>query len=121
MNLKKGFICFFLFSCSSSSLENESLPIENTTTSVITPNNSQNSSTESLFCPPCQRNNDFSSYDDLIFPNFNTSENKTKIKVNTLTSLNYSSSIDPLEAVKNGFYDTSWFNQIGRASCRERV
>ena len=110
MNLKKGFICFFLFSCSSS--ENESLPIENTTTSVTTLNNSQNSSTQSLFCPPCQRNNDFSSYDDLVFPNFKTSENKTKIKVNTLTSLNYSSSIDPLEAVKNGFYDTSWFNLL---------
>ena len=47
MNLKKGFICFFLFSCSSS--ENESLPIENTTTSVTTLNNSQNSSTQSLF------------------------------------------------------------------------
>ena len=110
MNLKKGLICFFLFSCSSS--ENESLPIENTTTSVTNLNNSQNSSNQSLFCPPCQRNNDFSSYDDLVFPNFKTSENKTKIKVNTLTSLNYSSSIDPLEAVKNGFYDTSWFNLL---------
>ena len=63
MNLKKLFICFFLIACSCS--ENESLPIENTTTSVITSTNSQNSSTESLFCPPCQRNNDFSSYDDL--------------------------------------------------------
>ena len=108
MNYKKLFICIFLFSCNSS--EDESLATENTVSSVSITNNSQNSSTESLFCPPCQRNNDFSSYDDLVFPSFETSENKIKVKVNTLTSLNYSSSIDPLEAVKDGFYDTSWFN-----------
>ena len=83
MYLKKTYICFFLFTFSCS--ENESLPIENTATSEITSNNSQNSSTESLFCPPCQRNNDFSSYDDLFFPSFETSENKIKVKVNTLT------------------------------------
>ncbi len=110
MNLKKVFIFLFLFSCSSS--ENESLSIENVVSSDTEVNNSQNLSIESLFCPPCQRTNDFSSYDDLVFPNFQTSKNKIRIKVNTLTSLSYPSSIDPLEAVKNGFYDTTWFNLL---------
>ncbi len=110
MNFKKIIFCFFLISCSSA--EDESFSDQNIVSNWNNSNNTQNSSTESLFCPPCQGSDDFSSYDDLVFPDFEMSENKIRIKVNTLTSLNYSSSIDPLEAVKNGFYDTSWFNLL---------
>ena len=108
MNLKKIIVSFFLITCSSP--EDESFSIENTVYTESISNNTQNPTTESLFCPPCQRNDDFSSYDDLVFPDFKASVNKTRIKVNTLTNLNYSSSIDPLEAIKTGFYDTSWYN-----------